>query len=108
FFVQAEDCIRDDLVTGVQTCALPIWFGVADAVTLDGGFACVQCHGVSDTKPLAAFEAPAINFAHVSDRLTKEFYDRWVYNPQREIGRATCRVRVVGMQVQAGLLEKRE
>src|SRR5207244_4790505 len=34
FFVfQAEDGIRDDLVTGVQTCALPIlinWVGIAD------------------------------------------------------------------------------
>src|SRR5215216_7878573 len=33
FFFQAEDGIRDDLVTGVQTCALPIsdlpWAGVA-------------------------------------------------------------------------------
>src|SRR5207244_5924200 len=28
FFFQAEDGIRDDLVTGVQTCALPIY--VAD------------------------------------------------------------------------------
>src|SRR5207244_5717776 len=27
FFFQAEDCIRDDLVTGVQTCALPIFVG---------------------------------------------------------------------------------
>src|SRR5215216_5886745 len=27
FFFQAEDGIRDDLVTGVQTCALPIWRG---------------------------------------------------------------------------------
>src|SRR5258708_31232098 len=27
FFFQAEDGIRDDLVTGVQTCALPIWTG---------------------------------------------------------------------------------
>ena len=27
FFFQAEDGIRDDLVTGVQTCALPIYFG---------------------------------------------------------------------------------
>src|SRR6185436_13698944 len=27
FFFQAEDGIRDDLVTGVQTCALPIWLG---------------------------------------------------------------------------------
>src|SRR5574344_1968940 len=25
FFFQAADGIRDDLVTGVQTCALPIW-----------------------------------------------------------------------------------
>src|SRR5215216_7528947 len=28
FFFQAEDGIRDDLVTGVQTCALPIWRAV--------------------------------------------------------------------------------
>src|SRR5207244_9351161 len=36
FFFQAEDGIRDDLVTGVQTCALPIcsifsWFALAPA-----------------------------------------------------------------------------
>src|SRR5258708_23922340 len=28
FFFQAEDGIRDDLVTGVQTCALPICLGM--------------------------------------------------------------------------------
>src|SRR5437867_1762217 len=28
FFFQAEDGIRDRTVTGVQTCALPIWTGV--------------------------------------------------------------------------------
>src|SRR6202158_70842 len=27
FFFQAEDGIRDPVVTGVQTCALPIWIG---------------------------------------------------------------------------------
>src|SRR6266542_1416598 len=27
FFFQAEDGIRDATVTGVQTCALPIWIG---------------------------------------------------------------------------------
>src|SRR2546421_6803886 len=27
FFFQAEDGIRDLIVTGVQTCALPIWVG---------------------------------------------------------------------------------
>src|SRR5258708_11621170 len=30
FFFQAEDGIRDDLVTGVQTCALPIFVFVSD------------------------------------------------------------------------------
>ena len=34
FFFQAEDGIRDDLVTGVQTCALPISFLVAAAPPL--------------------------------------------------------------------------
>src|SRR5437764_4892787 len=29
FFFQAEDGIRDTSVTGVQTCALPIWIPVA-------------------------------------------------------------------------------
>src|SRR2546422_8179948 len=29
FFFQAEDGIRDVAVTGVQTCALPIWSGTA-------------------------------------------------------------------------------
>src|SRR5207244_10492681 len=41
FFFQAEDGIRDDLVTGVQTCALPIWTpmkcdGGPDPNVLDG------------------------------------------------------------------------
>src|SRR5438552_8325822 len=43
FFFQAEDGIRDDLVTGVQTCALPIsvasasfWAAHAEATALDG------------------------------------------------------------------------
>src|SRR5258708_9566885 len=34
FFFQAEDGIRDDLVTGVQTCALPISIA---AVVIGGG-----------------------------------------------------------------------
>src|SRR5258708_26581861 len=42
FFFQAEDGIRDDLVTGVQTCALPI-SGVEPGV---------PCGTVSTTLPL--------------------------------------------------------
>src|SRR5206468_7770479 len=33
FFFQAEDGIRDLIVTGVQTCALPIWSAVQPEVT---------------------------------------------------------------------------
>ena len=32
FFFQAEDGIRDDLVTGVQTCALPISFSLVQTI----------------------------------------------------------------------------
>src|SRR5256885_16694173 len=32
FFFQAEDGIRDYKVTGVQTCALPIYHAVADSM----------------------------------------------------------------------------
>src|SRR5207249_9013939 len=35
FFFQAEDGIRDRNVTGVQTCALPIWVGVGLVVRRD-------------------------------------------------------------------------
>src|SRR5882762_10952007 len=41
FFFQAEDGIRDSSVTGVQTCALPIYIGrvveAAEATFVDGG-----------------------------------------------------------------------
>src|SRR5574339_737710 len=33
FFFQAEDCIRDRLVTGVQTCALPIYIFTMQGLT---------------------------------------------------------------------------
>ena len=38
FFFQAEDGIRDDLVTGVQTCALPILKSVGAAATRNGQY----------------------------------------------------------------------
>src|SRR5207244_6582062 len=41
FFFQAEDGIRDDLVTGVQTCALPIW-GPSSAWVLEAECVCDQ------------------------------------------------------------------
>src|SRR3989441_3835305 len=45
FFFQAEDGIRDKLVTGVQTCALPI-SGSGKTTTLYGALARVNQPGV--------------------------------------------------------------
>src|SRR6266542_4150930 len=42
FFFQAEDGIRDATVTGVQTCALPIFDQIARAARLPGGRECAR------------------------------------------------------------------
>ncbi len=44
-------------------------------------FACIQCHAVAGNPPLAPFEAPALNFSRVAERLRKDYYHRWVHNP---------------------------
>jgi mono/diheme cytochrome c family protein len=52
-------------------------------VAKTGGFSCIQCHDAGEMKALSAFEAPAPNFAHTTERLTHEFYMRWVLRPQK-------------------------
>src|SRR5690554_1043078 len=58
FFFQAEDGIRDADVTGVQTCALPIFcFGLLGALTLLlGVFAILQQNKLNDISNELAFE----------------------------------------------------
>jgi mono/diheme cytochrome c family protein len=46
-----------------------------------GGFSCVQCHAVGAAPPNAPFEAPALNLRHVTARLRKDYYHRWMLNP---------------------------
>src|SRR5256886_4970709 len=88
FFFQAEDGIRDLTVTGVQTCALPIY---ADARPEDGALLTDRAAGdlVRD-----ALEQRAVFGAGVGvDHAGRDFL-----HPQRafaaEIGRASCRERV--------------
>src|SRR6266536_620788 len=50
FFFQAEDGIRDPLVTGVQTCALPIY--AEPAGVLDSGLGGQQAHDFPDGQRL--------------------------------------------------------
>ena len=46
FFFQAEDGIRDTSVTGVQTCALPIFDDQAGVGSVALGYAGLLCHRV--------------------------------------------------------------
>jgi hypothetical protein len=49
----------------------------------DGGLACVTCHSVVETRAASPFEAPAPNLLHVPERLTKDYYVRWMRKPMR-------------------------
>src|SRR5689334_25432544 len=74
FFFQAEDGIRDGTVTGVQTCALPIWV----AAHTDR-FRCIVNHaGVYDT------------LSHWACDVTQGRHKAF----GGQIGRASCRERV--------------
>src|SRR5256885_4921915 len=87
FFFQAEDGIRDYKVTGVQTCALPIY-------------------GTFGDKPLFArfFSAHVMQDASLvnEQRVRNDLLERWIVFRLRtrhekiifEIGRASCRERV--------------
>src|SRR5438552_9584558 len=89
FFFQAEDGIRDDLVTGVQTCALPIY--VTDGRTLAR-----QNHTIAAQQPLLLqvlpCEGPAVS--HVSADSTRSRIRSATSRLGRKIGRASCRERV--------------
>src|SRR5205823_10098635 len=90
-FFQAEDGIRDKLVTGVQTCALPIL--VLGCVTSHGSVMYFQKGGVrhrvaSRISRSVTDMAPAILLATSSEFLID---NTWGVS---EIGRASCRERV--------------
>src|SRR5205823_8891708 len=89
FFFQAEDGIRDKLVTGVQTCALPI-FNWAISRT------CRQIRGrdyvvgLNDFRDGVADNSPTLHqLPRLAVRATLPMAATGV-----EIGRASCRERV--------------
>src|SRR5687768_18289802 len=101
FFFQAEDGIRDVAVTGVQTCALPIWW--PDSPRL----ARVRQQRARAMRPLVALEVCALEVfpgeAQTERRRRIDLDERVVANAQRahaseravgKIGRASCRERV--------------
>src|SRR5690348_18268981 len=90
FFFQAEDGIRDGRVTGVQTCALPIW--------LTGGAAGVEDHRGVRLAHQAALEHRRLVLQHLAQRphaldrseerrVGKEWRSRWSRYHERQRGR---------------------
>src|SRR5256886_5629178 len=90
FFFQAEDGIRDLTVTGVQTCALPIYSGKDKAVVgiaevVRSAYADPTADDVQwvavDLKPIKALKNPvplaAIRYRSEERRVGKECRSRW-------------------------------
>ena len=47
------------------------------------GYACVTCHAINEQKAIAAFEVQGINFGLTHERLRKDYYHQWMFNPAR-------------------------
>src|SRR5690348_1472184 len=61
FFFQAEDGIRDGRVTGVQTCALPIFWAQLDTPAQAAAYRQFLVDYSAEQKKLGRFERPATN-----------------------------------------------
>src|SRR5687767_15664343 len=88
FFFQAEDGIRDKLVTGVQTCALPILVRDAEGYVTENRYSMLG-DLVEVVRRYARGGAP-----HAQDAVTRMDYDRLgrLRSEERRVGKE-CRCR---------------
>src|SRR2546429_4107124 len=87
FFFQAEDGIRDVAVTGVQTCALPIW----PNGPRESGYECMPTV-LSDARGPFGRNVPLA--AAIRRALRGAGHPTPVVTSGGKIGRASCRERV--------------
>src|SRR6266498_2767900 len=73
FFFQAEDGIRDADVTGVQTCALPIFEGYTD-----GAIAAAEEHGVTVRFTPDLYRGVPVELAEECARMAVRYRERGV------------------------------
>src|SRR5688500_19858876 len=93
FVFQAEDGIRDYKVTGVQTCALPIFRSSINASALLGNGTNVESSNATANRPIAP------NVIKYSDTRVRPFVTGLRKDFNQQIGRASCRERVKIEQV---------
>src|SRR2546422_8356092 len=82
FFFQAEDGIRDVAVTGVQTCALPIFHLEFRVVNRQPGLDSIEEFKVEDNSSSARYQRPTTIIASTKSRseerrVGKECRSRW-------------------------------
>src|SRR5260370_18771631 len=89
FFFQAEDGIRDSSVTGVQTCALPIYQHRLLRGDGGAGDALYREEGGAGDRQLLLLRAMGLALL-----LSARLQHRRQLPRRKEIGRASCRERV--------------
>src|SRR5207302_7841860 len=76
---QAEDGIRDFHVTGVQTCALPIWTLRAGSAVCSIRSACALCPGTAGGADADVGHDLLLNKKVAEDRGVVEVYDAGIF-----------------------------
>src|SRR5256885_2723202 len=109
FFFQAEDGIRDYKVTGVQTCALPIYAHARAHHAHHGGQVLHFQQGVEDRKSTRLNSSHlVISYAVFCLKKKKSGAGRWLWSPPSvkpggPRGVPPCRIRTRGLLVPAAL-----
>src|SRR5204862_5542982 len=91
YFLQAENGIRDLYVTGVQTCALPI-YGKSTMVSVEYAVACTPSTGAA-MRPRPGAPATAYSTLTIVDLPSAAGSSVTVITALAELGRAACRGR---------------
>src|SRR5207244_8248692 len=91
FFFQAEDGIRDDLVTGVQTCALPISSSARRARGGGRGISYETSHAQRISSTTCTGPSARISPLPTASKWFRNAYFGSAVSKQ--IGRASCRER---------------
>ena len=63
--------------------ANPAQVKIGQALVQKGALGCVDCHAMGQQPALAGTDTATINFAHIPQRLRKEYYDRYVLDPPK-------------------------